>query len=216
MRIFLSSGLVVSSLIGCVASDPADSREPEQETLQVAAPPATPAASSQMPTLSGTFKGGYVVPTTSNPNLASAASFAVPEVSWTVVSRGVTLHYDLPVGLVGGDVSVTLTGTLASGTVTNLTLTSGSGTGGCTAQGNIVSCSESFNGLGAMPVSTAVVQSTATQDSVAPASRVAVANLFGIDPIGTVTFDISQPVDDHGGGKGGGHGHGGGGGGGDD
>jgi len=206
MRIFLS-GLVVSSLAGCATSDPVQpetSQPLDPEVEQAVVQP----ASSQVPSSSGSWVGHYVVP--SSPALASAANFAVPEVKWTVLANVATLHYDLPVGLVGGNVSVTLNGPMTSGGVTAVQLTTGSGTGSCTAAGTIVTCSEVFGNLGALPVNTTIVQTTASQDNIAPAARVAVANLFGVDPIGTVTFDVSQPSADSGG-HGGGHGGGGGG-----
>jgi len=195
MRISLL-GLVVSSLIsgiGCATSD-AELSDPLQQ----------PTTTTPVPTTSGEFVGHYVVPAPAT--LASAATFAVPEVEWTVTAGVATLHYDLPVGLVGGDVSVTLTGTLPPGSTT-LQLTAGSGVGSCTAAGTQITCSEDFGNLGAMPISQTMVTQTAMQDGVAPASRAQVAALFGNDPIGTVRFDLSQPSEDHGGHGGhGGHG----------
>ena len=195
MRIILS-GLVVSSLIGCTTSDPVQLDQQEQ-----------PTGTTPMPTSSGSYLGHYQVPTPTN--LSTAATFGVPEVDWSVVAGVATLHYDLPVGLVGGNISVSLSGALATGAAT-VTLTAGSGTGSCAAQGNIITCSENFDSLGALPVNPTIVQQTATQDSVAPMDRMAVASLFGVDPIGTVTFDLSQAADDHGGHGGGGGGGGGG------
>ena len=204
MRNFLLHGLVVSSLLGCSLSEPASSEQP-----QLARTPAT----ATMPTANGSWVGHYVVPAPSS--LSAAATFNVPEVEWEFLNGVATIHYDLPVGLVGGPVSVSLSGPMSSG-ATGIQLTTGSGTGSCTAQGNIVTCSETFGDLGNLPMNPTVVQQTATLDSVTPASRMQVANLFGADPIGTVSFDLTQPADDdggHGGGHGGG-GHGGGGGGG--
>jgi len=200
MRIILS-GLVVFSLVGCTTSDPVQLGHQQQL-----------AATTPMPTSSGSWVGRYRVPAPTH--LTSAAIFDVWDVDWSVVAGIATLHYDLPVGLVGGPVSVSLSGALAPGAST-VVLTEGSGTGSCTAQGSIVTCSENFDDLGALPVNLAVVQQTATLDSVAPADRMAVASLFGIDPIGTVTFDLSRAADDedsgHGGGNsgpgGGGKGH---------
>jgi hypothetical protein len=149
------------------------------------------------------------VPT--SPDLASAAIFSLPEVDWTILNGVVTLHYDLPVGLVGGDLPVTFSGPLASG-ATNAQLTGANGTSGCTASGTVVSCAEVFANLGTLPISMTVVQQTATTSFNGPvSSRVAVANLFSSDPIGTVSFDVSRPVTDGGGhgGDGGGGGHGG-------
>jgi hypothetical protein len=187
--------------IGCVTDDATSVERLSQQPISLAGTP--------IPAATGSFIGRYVVPAPSN--LASAASFAVPEVEWTVASGVATLHYDLPVGLVGGDVSVTLTGPVVPGAA-SMQLTSGAGTGSCTAEGTVITCSEAFTSLGAMPVSSTVVQLTALRDHVSPASRMQVAGFFGTDPIGTVAFDISKisdddDDDDDGGGHGGG-GHG--------
>jgi hypothetical protein len=198
MRIFLLHGLVVSSFLGCVTSEPAPS-----EQAQLVRTPAV----TTIPTSNGSWVGHYVVPAPSS--LSTAATFNVPEVEWEFLNGVATIHYDLPVGLVGGPVSVSLSGPMSSG-ATVIQLTTGSGTGSCTAQGNIVTCSETFGDLGNLPMNPTVVQQTATQDSVPPASRMQVANLFGADPIGTVSFDLTLPADDdHSGHGGGGGGHGG-------
>ena len=77
----------------------------------------------------------------------------------------------------------------------------------------MVSCSEAFANLGTLPISMTVVQQTSTQTFAGPvSSRVAVAQIFSSDPIGTVSFDVSKPTS--GGGDGGGGGGDGGGGGG--
>jgi hypothetical protein len=193
MRIYLS-GLAVLSLTGCAIDTPASSESTEASSV----------TSQTIPTTTGSFIGSYVVPSSSD--LASAAIFAVPEVTWSITGSIVTLHYDLPVGLVGGDISVTFTGSLASG-ATNAQLTGANGTSACTASGTIVSCSEAFTNLGTLPVSMTIVQQQAIATFSGPvSSRVAVANLFSSDPIGTISFDVSKPSTD-----GGGHGGGGGG-----
>jgi hypothetical protein len=190
-------GFVLSSLVGlagCVTDT--SSVELGQRADLVSA--------QSLPTGSGSFLGHYVVPASAD--LASAATFNLPEVDWTVVNGAVTLHYDLPVGLVGGSVPITLSGTLAAG-ATSLQVSATIGTGSCTASGTVVTCGEAFGNLGTLPISMAVVQSTATADNVSVASRVAIANLFSSDPIGTVAFDLSTPAPDrHGGGGGGGGG----------
>lgn len=203
MRISLV-GLTVLCFSGC-AVDTADVAESHVEST---------VTSQTIPTSSGSFLGRYVVPTT--PDLADAANFGVPEVDWTVTAGTVTLHYDLPVGLVGGSVSITLTGTLGAG-ATTVSLSSTSGTGTCTASGSIVNCGESLANLGSLPVNMTVVQQTAVTDGVSVVSRTAVANLFPSDPIGTVSLDLSKPaIDSSGSGGGGGGSSGGGGGGGGD
>lgn len=189
-------GLVALSLLGC-ATDAAVGQLEE------------PISSQPVPTTSGSFRGHYIVPAPSA--VAEAAKFTVDEVDWTVVAGVATLHYDLPVGLVGGDLSVTLSGPVAAG-ATTVQLTNATGMGTCTAAGSKITCSEDFGDLGALPISQAVVEQVAVQDSVATTSRVQVANIFSSDPIGTVDFDLTAPTDDDDdGGHGGGHGGGGGG-----
>src|SRR5215813_6595571 len=118
MRITLF-GLAALSFTGCAIDSPAPSESLEQSSV----------TSPTIPTTSGSFIGSYVVPTSTD--LASAAVFSVPEVHWTINSGIVTLHYDLPVGLVGGDLSVAFSGPLASG-ATNAQLTGTNGASGCT------------------------------------------------------------------------------------
>jgi hypothetical protein len=194
MRIYLF-GLVVLSLPGCAIDSPASS-----ESLQ-----ASEVTSHTTLTTSGRFVGTYVVPTSAD--LASAAIFSVPEVNWSISGGGTaTLHYDLPVGLVGGSLSVQLGGPLGSGS-TSVQVASANGTGTCTASGTVISCSESLTNLGTLPISMTVVQQTATTTFSGPvSSRVAVAEIFSSDPIGTVSFDVSQPSGGDGGGGGGGRG----------
>jgi hypothetical protein len=160
--------------------------------------------SRTIPMKSGSFVGHYKVPTSAQ--LAGAALFAVPEARWTIAGGLVTLHYDLPVGLVGGEVEVTLSGAISPGkTVIQLTGVNGSGT--CTATNSVVSCSEDLANLGALPISQTVVMQTAAAEYPGPASdRAAVANIFSSDPIGTVDFDINAPSDDDDDDDGGGHG----------
>lgn len=191
MRITLF-GLAALSLTGCAIDSPAPPESLQQSSV----------TSQTIPTTSGRFLGGYVVPTTSD--LASAAIFSLSDVRWTVSGGIATLHYDLPVGLVGGDLEVTFSGPLPSG-ATNAQLTGANGTSACTASGTVVSCSEAFTNLGTLPISMTVVEQTAIATFSGPvSSRVAVANLFSSDPIGTVSFDVSKPSSDGGGGGGGG------------
>jgi hypothetical protein len=193
MRISLF-GLAMLFAVGCAVA-PADPSVSEDQAAVTA---------QSMPTGTGSFQGQYVVPVPAN--LAAAATFAVTEVDWTVSGSTVTLHYDLPTGLVGGDVSITLAGTIAAGAST-IQLTGAVGVGTCTASGTVVSCSETFGDLGSLPISMAVVQQTAQTDNQPVSNRVAVAQIFPSDPIGTVSFDVTRPSpDDHGGGHGGGGG----------
>jgi len=204
MRISLF-GLIASLLAGCAISAPIEGQQSEMVTA------------AAVPRKSGSFQGHYVVP--SPPELADAALFVMPEVEWTVLRGVATLHYDLPVGLVGGDLSVTLSGPIPSG-ATSVHLSSNFGSGTCTAVGPKVSCSELLTNLGTLPISEAVVEQVAAVEYPGPASdRAQVAAFFSSDPIGTVDFDITKPSPDddddddddgggHGGGGGGGGGHG--------
>jgi hypothetical protein len=143
-----------------------------------------------LPTASGTFRGHYVVPAPAR--LTAAARYSVDQVDWSV-ERGVAMvRYYLPIGLVGGSVEVEFSGSLPSG-ATSVTLKSASGgTSTCTARATTVTCHEIFRDLGALPISTKVVKAYAAQEYPGPAEdRVAVANLFGSDPIGFVDFNVA-------------------------
>ena len=157
-------------------------------------PRALPAdeAGDPLPRATGSYAGVYRVPTVSD-ELAAAATFPIESADWTVTGELVTLHYDLPVGLVGGDVDVTLTGVLAPG-ATRAELSGPVGTGSCTARGGIVSCTEIFDNIGTLPISVDVVARAAAMEyRGAVDDRVAVAMLFGSDPIGVLEFDLSMP-----------------------
>lgn len=145
---------------------------------------------------SGTFAGSYEVPV--DPSLRDAAVFAVEDdVDWTVSGDTVTLDYDLPPGLVGGELEITLTGTIDGDTVA---LSGAVGTGTCSVDGTIVVCREVFTNLGALPISAEVVESRARREYAGPVQdRVRVAQMFASEPIGIVAFDVSSPLadDDH-------------------
>jgi hypothetical protein len=192
-------GLVVLSIVAstaCVTEAPVESLRSDEVTAQA------------VPMSSGKFAGHYVVPAPST--IASAATFAMAEVEWSVSGGTVTLHYDLPRGLIGGSLELSLSGSIAPGT-TAVQLTSTNGSGTCTAQGSVISCSEQLANLGSLPISSSVVQQTAVADGQPVASRMLIATSFSSDPIGTIAFDLSAPSDDdggHHGGGGGGGGHG--------
>jgi hypothetical protein len=178
MRIYLLS---VLTLVGCATEG------------------ATTGATAPIPVTTGIYAGSYEVPTT--PNLESAAMFAVDHIDWTVAGSVATLHYDLPLGLVGGKVEVTLSGQLEPG-ATTLTLTGAVGTGSCVATASTITCREQFTNLGALPISTAVVEQQASLGYAGPVMhRLQVANQFASDPIGIAYIDLQSPIiDDHGGG----------------
>src|SRR5262249_22816697 len=96
-------GLTVLFFSGCAVDTP----EQHESNVQSAV------TSQPISPTSGSFIGHYVVPT--SPDLASAANFGVPEVDWTVSAGTATLHYELPVGLVGGTLPVTLSGPMPAG-----------------------------------------------------------------------------------------------------
>lgn len=153
-----------------------------------------------LPRTSGSFASRYRVPT--DPSLANAASYSGDSVEWTVVGDAVTLHYNLPDGLVGGKVPVTLTGSI-EGDGSTVLLAGPAGTGTCVATGTSITCHEVFGDLGPLPISMEVVERVAARDYAGPiADRVNVAIVFGSDPIGFVDIDVATPVvDDHGGGN---------------
>ena len=176
MRIWSTSLLLLLTLaIGCTDAPPGD-------------PGAAP-----LPNTSGAYRGAYAVPVPAE--LAAAATFPLDHLDWTVIGDVVTLHYDLPVGLVGGDVRIDLTGRLAPG-ATEVVLTGAVGSGTCTSDGLRLSCVEQFTGLGALPISMPLVEQTAAAEYAGPvADRVAVANVFGQpDPIGVATLELTAPV----------------------
>ncbi|CAN5881507.1 hypothetical protein BH11MYX3_BH11MYX3_18870 [soil metagenome] len=175
---FLPAFLVV----GC-AADPS-------ETL--------PKPDAALPIISGTFLGTYRVPT--RPGLEKAATFPVDTVDWTVVDGIATLHYNLPRGLVGGKLGITLTGSILPGD-TMMMLSGAAGTGACIATAVTITCREDFGDLGVLPISMDVVKKVAAEEYLGPvADRVTVAGVFSGDPIGFVDINVLAPtVDDHGG-----------------
>lgn len=181
MRRTLVLPFACASLIACGDAQPDD--------------PLTPAA--PLPTASGTCAGTYRVPTTSQ-ELVAAASFSVDSVDWEVAGNEVSLHYNLPEGLVGGRISVALRGTLAPG-ATEVDLTGEQGSGHCVATATTVTCREDLTGLGTLPISADVVTQVAMREFTGPVSlRTQVSSLFSSDPIGIVELDLTTPVvDDH-------------------
>lgn len=143
-------------------------------------------------TTNGRFAGQYVVPAPAP--LAAAATFYVPRVEWRVGGGTVQLRYDLPVGLVGGELSVRLSGPITSG-ATTVQLTGSIGRGTCTASGTVIRCSETLRNLGTLPISRTVIEARARAEYPGPVSdRVAVASIFSSDPIGAVSFDVTHPA----------------------
>jgi hypothetical protein len=152
-----------------------------------------PPSGDPMPASSGSFAGSYRVPT--SPELEAAAIFEVDHIDWTVAGGVATLHYELPVGLVGGELEVTLQGPISDGDV-EVQLTGAQGTGTCTADGTVVSCHEVFADLGELPMSEDVVAARAQIElGGAITERLQVSHLFGEDPIGIAIFDVAIPAE---------------------
>lgn len=143
-----------------------------------------------VPLVSGTYAGSYRVPVAAD--LEAAAVFDVPTIEWRVVDGVASLEYDLPPGLVGGKLAVEFSGPIAAGD-REVVLTSEFGVATCVASATAITCREDFTGLGALPLDTSVVQAVAMRDYAgAVADRVAVAQVFGSDPIGFVTIDLAR------------------------
>jgi len=159
--------------------------------------PESPPPQDPLPQVTGSFAGQYRVPTAAE--LANAAVFGIDTVDWTISGGVVTLHYNLPTGLVGGHVSISLTGPLDPGS-TQVALAGANGRGVCVATATRVTCQEAFVGLGMLPISSTIVEKAAAMDYAGPvADRIAVAGVFSSDPIGSIEIDLTKPViDDHG------------------
>ncbi len=180
MRAITFMGLVVAlALVGCgveQAGDPAG--EATRSTVS--------RFGGSLPTTNVSFRGHYVVP--APPELAEAARFSVEPIEWAYSNGRAIFRYYLPVGLVGGSLQVTMSGPMSPG-ATTVTLTGPNGEATCTAGVSTITCSEDFEGLGSLPISEEVVRQVAAQEYPgSPDDRVAVAHLFGGDPIGTVEF----------------------------
>lgn len=156
----------------------------------VGTPPLTPDA--PLPQMSGVHAGRYLVPAPAE--LAEAAIYPIDHVEWEVEDGLVNLHYDLPEGLVGGAIPVSLAGELSAG-ATTVELSGDTATGLCVASASLVTCREDFFGLGSLPVSMAVVTARAGIEYAGPAAhREELARLFDADPIGFVEIDLDSLV----------------------
>ncbi|MFT3775986.1 MAG: hypothetical protein QM820_62375 [Minicystis sp.] len=147
------------------------------------------------------YRGTYEVPVT--PDLASAATYDVAEVEWTVANGTAKLDYALPLGLVGKSVRVEFTGPVGASAAT-AQLSGVAGTAACTFTGTAISCLENMAGLLPMEPDLAVIEQLAKTEYAGPAAdRITVAKQFASDPIGIVHFDLTMPVidDSHGGGS---------------
>jgi hypothetical protein len=186
--------LLAIALVGCGA---ASSQPPEASAASAAGAastaPAAPASGAS-----------YEVPVPAD--LASAATYTVGEVDWSVSPSGIAhLSYELPLGLVGQALEVDLSGPFDAATQTG-TLTGAAGSATCTLSASNLTCNETLNGLLPLTPNLAVVQAVAAQDFAGPAQqRVDVAIRFSADPLGILHADLASnaaAVDD-GSGKGG-------------
>lgn len=175
-------GSFLLAAAACTSDDPAD---PAFET-----PPMTP--SDPLPLVSGTYAGHYLVPAPAE--LADAATYPIDHVDWEVEGGSVNLHYDLPEGLVGGAIPVSLAGPLSPGD-RMVELDGDVATGVCVATATTVTCREEFFGLGDLPICMTVVTERAAAEYAGPAAhRQQLAVLFDADPIGFVQIDLESPV----------------------
>ncbi len=155
----------------------------------------SPSEPQPLPLTSGRFVGVYRVPTT-NDALAAASTFTVPRIDWVIEGGTARLDYPLPVGLVGGELPIRLEGSFEPG-ATEVVLVDEVGTGTCVATTHIVTCTERFIDLGALPISLAVVEQVAAAEYAGPAShRLQIASQFASDPIGVVEIDLDSPLED--------------------
>lgn len=153
-----------------------------------------PAGTDPVPLEEGRYRGIYLVPVEDDA-LKVAATFAVDLVKWEVQDGVITLDYDLPVGLVGGEVHVRMDGTLDH--AKHASLTSDQGMASCTAYACVITCVETFVDLGALPISADIITQRAVVEYDGPAAdRVVVADGFASDPIGIVVFDLDMIATD--------------------
>lgn len=183
-------------LAGCLLFAAAACASDDGDEVPGNTPPMTPSA--PLPQVSGTYAGRYVVPAPAE--LADAATYPIDHVEWEVEAGIVNLHYDLPEGLVGGPIPISLAGALGAGD-RSVELAGDVATGLCVASAVTVTCREEFFGLGELPISTTVVAERAALEYAGPAAhRQELAILFDADPIGFVEIDLQSPVVDDGGG----------------
>lgn len=184
MRTILVGLVFATSLVTACTGGDSGTGNPTGDT------PLTPQA--PLPLATGIYAGSYRVPTSTS--LADAATFKMDSIDWTVAGGIATLHYNLPRGLVGGTLPVTLSGPVDA-TSTTITLTGTDGTGACVATATTITCREVFGDLGVLPISMDVVQQVAAKEYAGPvANRVNVATVFSSDPIGFAELDLTAPV----------------------
>jgi hypothetical protein len=173
--------LLAIALVGCGA---ASSQPPEASAASAAGATSTAAAAPA----SG---ASYEVPVPAD--LASAATYNVTEVDWSVSPSGIAhLSYPLPLGLVGQALEVDLSGPFDAATQTGI-LTGAAGSATCTLSGSSLTCNETLSGFLPLTPNLAVVQAVAAQDFAGPAQqRVDVAIRFSADPLGILHADLAS------------------------
>jgi hypothetical protein len=145
---------------------------------------------TQAPGVSGSFGGTYRVPVSAA--LAAAATFDVPELTWTVNGTTASLSYNLPRALVGIALRVDFTGPYDPATG-QARLVGAAGTADCVVTATSVSCTETMRGLLPIAGDLAVVAQLAATYPGPPADRTSVATQFMGDPIGIATIDLGRP-----------------------
>jgi hypothetical protein len=144
----------------------------------------------QVPGTAGSFGGTYRVPVSAE--LAAAATFDVPELTWTVNGTAASLSYDLPRALVGIPLRVDFTGPYDPATG-QARLVGAAGTADCTVTATSVSCAETMRGLLPIAGDLAVVAQLAATYPGPPSDRASVATQVMGDPIGIALIDLGRP-----------------------
>jgi len=149
-----------------------------------------------LPPASSVFRGRYTVPVP--PRLAAAATISVDAVEWTVVDGIATLRYALPAGFAGGLIELDMSGAISPG-ATTVSLRGNEGSATCSSAGSTISCSQTYAGTEALPVSMKVVDEIAVESYSGPVrDREDVATVMGAiatqtdpggaEPIGVLAF----------------------------
>jgi hypothetical protein len=195
-KITIIVGLVFSVACGASAREPGPGRA-GAPVAGTGTPnvPDSPAGGGAAQGVEMTYSGHYDVPVPQE--LAAAATYATPEVHWTVQNGTAHLDYDLPRGLVGDPIHVEFTGPFDVATNKGA-LTGAAGTAECTATATTVSCLEVMRGLLPINVDMTLIEQIAREEYVGPVQhRIDVTQRFIGDPIGIVRFELSTGVAEH-------------------
>lgn len=172
----------------CTASSSTVDPQPASSALDPGASGAAPGSPGRA--VSGAFGGVYEVPVP--PSLASAASYDMTEMNWTVVNGTARLHYKLPRALVGTSIAVDFSGPY-DGKADRVTLTGEAGTADCTLTPTEIACYEEMRGLLPIDADMAVVEKLASGQPGSPHDRITVSQRFVVDPIGIAKLDLRRP-----------------------